>query len=53
MPLWIWIPVVLLLWLASWIAGMNSTGSMEQAYAVWAAAAIATVLLGRRLVSFR
>jgi len=49
MPLWISVPVVSILWLASWISGMNSTGSATQAHAVWIVTAIATVVLGLRL----
>ena len=50
MPLWISVPIVLFLWLASWIAGINaSTGSAVQSYAVWTVTAIATLLLAVRL----
>lgn len=48
-PLWLCIPVVLGLWLSSWISLLDSTGSPHNSYIVWGATAIATVLLALRL----
>jgi hypothetical protein len=46
MPLWLSIPVVALLWLSSWISGLDSaTGDRTQAYLTWAVTAIASVFL--------
>jgi hypothetical protein len=49
MPLWLSIPVVAALWLSSWISALDVTGSQGDAYLVWSATAVATVLLGVRL----
>ena len=49
MPLWISIPVVVALWLSSWISGLDTTGGGSEAYVIWSVTAIASVLLLLRL----
>lgn len=49
MPLWLLIPVVIALWLSSWIFGLDSTGDPGNAYVIWSVTAIATVMLVFRL----
>jgi len=44
-PLWISIPVVLGLWLSSWIASMDPTGSFQDSYILWGVTAAATAML--------
>ena len=50
MPLWIAIPVVAVLWLWSWISGMDITADRGEAYVIWGVTAIASTLLMLRLV---
>jgi hypothetical protein len=46
MPLWISIPVVAVLWLSSWISGLDfATGDPTQAYVTWGLTAVASTLL--------
>ena len=49
MPLWVAIPLVTGLWIASWISSLDSTGSLYESQMTWWATAIATVLLATRL----
>jgi hypothetical protein len=49
MPLWVTIPLVTGLWIASWISILDSTGSLFESQMTWFATAIATVLLATRL----
>jgi hypothetical protein len=49
MPLWVAIPVVVLLWVSSWISGLDTTGDRAEAYVTWAVTALASVLLVWRL----
>ena len=36
MPLWLSIPIVAILWLSSWISGLDfATGDRTQAYLMW------------------
>lgn len=50
MPLWVSIPVVAALWLASWIYGLGfASGDSTEAYVVWSVTAIASALLLMRL----
>lgn len=51
MPLWLSIPVVAALWLSSWISGLDlATGDRTETYVIWGVTAIASVLLGLRLM---
>jgi hypothetical protein len=46
MPLWLSIPIVIILWLSSWIAGLDlATGDRTQAYLTWGVTALAGVVL--------
>jgi hypothetical protein len=42
-PLWISVPVVLCLWLSSWISSMDPTGSSQDSTILWTLSAIATM----------
>jgi|GraSoiStandDraft_11_1057310.scaffolds.fasta_scaffold112152_3 hypothetical protein len=44
-PLWLSVPVLLALWLSSWITGMDPTGSHQESTLLWAITAIATALV--------
>ena len=46
MPLWLSIPVVAILWLSSWISGLDfATGDRTQAYLTWGVTAFASGML--------
>jgi hypothetical protein len=46
MPLWLSIPVVAMLWLSSWISGLDfATGDRTQAYLMWGVTAFASGML--------
>jgi hypothetical protein len=46
MPLWLSIPVVAILWLSSWISGLDfATGDRMQAYVTWGVTVVASALL--------
>jgi hypothetical protein len=50
MPLWLSIPVVAALWLASWISGLGFTsGNPTETYVIWGVTAVASALLLMRL----
>jgi hypothetical protein len=42
-PLWISVPVVLSLWLSSWISSMDPTGSSQDSTILWTLSALATM----------
>lgn len=44
-PLWISIPVVLGLWLSTWISSMDPTGSFQDSYILWGVTFAATAML--------
>lgn len=51
MPLWLSVPIVLALWLSSWISGLDfATGDRTEAYVIWMVTAVASVLLLMSLV---
>jgi hypothetical protein len=50
MPLWVAIPIVVALWVSSWISGLDTTGDRAEAYVTWAVTALASVLLVWRLM---
>ncbi|HEX6158388.1 MAG TPA: hypothetical protein VFZ54_20340 [Burkholderiales bacterium] len=46
MPLWLSVPIVAVLWLSSWISGLDfATGDRTQAYLTWGVTALASLLL--------
>jgi hypothetical protein len=51
MPLWLSIPVVAVLWLSSWISGLDLvSGSRTETYVIWIVTAVASALLAWSLV---
>ena len=50
MPLWVAVPLVTGLWIASWISSLDSTGNLRDATMMWSVTAIATALLAMRLI---
>jgi len=50
MPLWIAVPVVAVLWVSSWISGLDVTGNRAEVYVIWSVTAAASVLLLVRLM---
>jgi hypothetical protein len=53
-PLWLSIPVVAVLWLSSWISGLDLvSGNRTETYLIWAVTALASGLLAWSLVRRR
>jgi hypothetical protein len=51
MPLWLSVPVVAVLWLSSWISGLDlSSGNRAETYVIWTVTAVASALLAWSLV---
>jgi hypothetical protein len=49
-PLWLSVPIVAVLWLSSWISGLDLTsGNRTETYLIWAVTAVASVFLLRNL----
>ena len=45
-PLWLSVPIVAVLWLSSWISGLDlATGNRTETYLIWALTAVASVSL--------
>ena len=51
LPLWLHIPLVLGLGLASWISGMDTTGAPGDTVILWTGTALLTGLLALRLLA--
>ena len=50
-PLWLQIPIVLALAIASWISSLDTTGNPGDAMLLWMATAVAGVLLAFKLLA--
>lgn len=50
-PLWLQIPIVLVLAIASWISSLDTTGDPSDAMLLWMATAVAGVLLAFKLLA--
>jgi FtsH-binding integral membrane protein len=51
-PLWLQIPIVLALAIASWITSLDTTGDPGDTMLLWMATAVAGVLLAFRLLAY-
>jgi len=49
-PLWLSVPIVVILWLSSWISGLDLvSGNRAETYVIWTVTAVASALLAWRL----